>query len=252
MWGASTCRTDAVAYDDCITKPPEGLGVRLVSAGPLFFLLLASIANVGCAPSAERVSLHPAVSMQRGSGEVQVQATVACTRGDLEQVCCARGTREHESLLVTDAPASSVHAGLLALGLRSGSPGSWRTAPDGRLEQVPPSGSPIQLLVRWRESGEARETPVGDWLDDRRPGPSDARFVFAGSRFVTTPQGERFAADLSGSIVGLVTFGDEVIACAEVVPDRLEVAPPRWRARTGAMPAEGTPVVLVLRGAAAP
>jgi len=252
MWGASPCRTDAVAYDACITKPPEGLGVRLVSAGPLFFLLLASIANVGCAASAERVALHPAVSLQRGGGELQVQARVACTRGDLEQVCCARGTREHESLLAIQNPPSTVQAGLLALGLRSGSPGSWRTAPDGRLEQVPPSGSLVEVLVRWQDGVATRETPVGDWLDDRRPGPSDARFVFAGSRFVTTPQGERFAADLSGSIVGLVTFGDEVIACAEVVPDRVEVAPPRWRARTGAMPAEGTPVVLVLRGAAAP
>jgi len=247
MWGASPCRTDAVAYDACITKPPEGLGVRLVSAGPLFFLLLASIANVGCAASAERVALHPAVSLQRGGGELQVQARVACTRGDLEQVCCARGTREHESLLVTDAPANSVQAGLLALGLRSGSPGSWRTAPDGRLEQVPPSGSLVEVLVRWQDGVATRETPVGGWLDDRRPGPSDARFVFAGSRFVTTPQGERFAADLSGSIVGLVTFGDEVLALRQVVPDRAAVRPPAFRARTDAIPRQGVEVTLVIK-----
>ena len=95
--------------------------------------------------------------------------------------------------------------------------------------------------------GSAREGPIADWLLDASPEAPQARFVFAGSRFAATPQGERFAADLSGSIVGLVTFGDEVVALAEVVPDRVEAAPPRWRARGAVMPPEDTPVTLVLR-----
>jgi hypothetical protein len=196
--------------------------------------------------------LHPAIELRRDMGELRVQAAVACNRGDLEQVCCTRGTREHESLLVTAAPASAVQAGLLALEAQAGRPGFWRQAAAGQLEEQPPAGDPVDVRVQWQEAGSWREAPIAAWIDDRRPGPGEIRFVFAGSRFVNTPQGERFAADLSGSIVGLVTFGDEVVACAQVVPDRVDVAPPRWRARSAVMPVEDTPVTLILRRAAAP
>jgi len=240
------------AYDECITKPPEGLGVRLVSAGPLFFLLAILWAQSGCSATGSSVALHEAVRLHHDEGQLHVQAQVACTRSDLEQVCCARGTREHESLLVTNAPASAVQAGLLALGLQPGQPGFWRQGPAGALEEQPPQGSAVEVHVRWQEGGVQREAPIEAWLDDQRPGPRELRFVFAGSRFVRTPQGERFAADLSGSIVGLVTFGDEVVACAQVVPDRVDVAPPRWRARSAVMPPEGTPVTMILRRPVAP
>jgi hypothetical protein len=239
-------------YDVPVTKPPEGLGVRLVSAGPLFFFLAVGLAAGGCAAPGAGAALHEAVQLHRELGQLHVQAEVACTRGDLEQVCCALGTREHESLLMTRAPASSVQAGLLALGMQAGRPGSWRQGPAGELQEQPPQGSEVDVRVRWQEGGVRREAPIGDWLDDRSPGADRIRFVFAGSRFVRTPGGERFAADLSGSIVGLVTFGDEVIACAQVVPDRADVAPPRWRARGAVMPPEGTPVTLVLGRPPAP
>lgn len=252
MCARRSCRSLKSVYDACITKPPEGLGVRLVSAGPLFFFLLAAIAQAGCATSEGPVALHPSVSLRRNEAEVQVQAVVACARGDLEQVCCGRGTREHESLLVTDASASSIQAGLLALGLQPGAPGHWRQGAGGQLEEQPPLGSPVDVSVRWVEGGVAREVPIAQWLEDRRSGAGETRFVFAGSRFVNTRQGQRFAADLSGSVVGLVTFGDEVVACTQVVPDRVDVSPPRWRARTSAMPPEGTSVTMVLRRAPSP
>jgi len=163
--------------------------VRLVSAGPLFFLLLGAFANAGCSTPQAGTTLHPAVELRRDTGALRVQAEVACTRGDLEQVCCTRGTRDHESLLVTAAPASAVQAGLLALGAQAGRPGFWRQAAAGELEEQPPLGSPLEVRVRWQESGLWREVPIAAWLDDRRPGPDETRFVFAGSRFVNTPQG---------------------------------------------------------------
>ena len=48
-------------------------------------------------------------------------------------------------------------------------------------------------------------------------------WMFAGSGFVrdsAAPSGERYAADLSGSVVGLVTFGDEMLAWPEVMSDQ--------------------------------
>jgi hypothetical protein len=175
---------------------------------------------------------------------VEVQGRVACTRGFLEQVACGRGSREHESLLVIEAPASVVHAGLLAIGLRSGHPGRWFNLPDGRVQLEPPEGDEVTVRVRWSLGGLEQEVPVQAWV--RGMAAVDARWVFAGSRFGTWNGVESYAADGSGSVVGLVTFGDEVVALHQVVPDRASVRAPVLRADTDAMPPEGHPVTLIL------
>ncbi|MBU3683271.1 MAG: hypothetical protein FGM39_04540 [Phycisphaerales bacterium] len=59
--------------------------------------------------------------------------------------------------------------------------------------------------------------------------------------------GEHYGADRTGSIVGIVTFGDEAIACDEVISDQSEVDAPQWQARTERMPEPGTRVKLVIR-----
>jgi len=97
------------------------------------------------------------------------------------------------------------------------------------------------------------EAPVTRWIRDhhgRRAFP-DVRWVFAGSRFETLPDtlggGEIYLADESGSIIGLVTFGDEVLGLDRVIADDAEVAPPEWEAHTERMPDVGTKVTIVLR-----
>jgi hypothetical protein len=59
-----------------------------------------------------------------------------------------------------------------------------------------------------------------------------------------------YAADQSGSVVGLVTFGDEPVASVAVVPDRADIAEPSLMAWTERMPPEGTTVTIVIRRAA--
>ena len=56
-------------------------------------------------------------------------------------------------------------------------------------------------------------------------------------------------ADSSGSIVGLVTFGDEVVGLSRVLADETSVQPQAWEANPERMPAIGTKVVLILRKA---
>ena len=75
--------------------------------------------------------------------------------------------------------------------------------------------------------------------------------MFAGSamRASAGGAGERYAADGSGSVAGIVTFGDETIACIDVLSDQASVDAPQWQANTAAMPPSGTPVVLVIRPA---
>jgi hypothetical protein len=55
-----------------------------------------------------------------------------------------------------------------------------------------------------------------------------------------------YVADSSGSICGLVTFGDETLGWNEVWPDQIELMPAEWEADTDAMPAMGTRVVVRL------
>ena len=78
--------------------------------------------------------------------------------------------------------------------------------------------------------------------------PAPARFVFGGSRFQTDRKSgrERYLADGSGSLIGLVTFGDETIGAAEVVPDQAGVATPTWEVFSERMPTPGTRVTIMV------
>jgi len=253
------------SYSQIITKPPEGLGVRLVSVGPLLFLgapAMVLAVMVACNPvtlspedstAHSFVQLHSQVQIIPTQHTVRVQGHVACTQGFLEQMVCGRGSREHESLVVIDAPASVVHAAMLAAGMRAGKPGSWHSATDGVVQLVSPTGDVVQVLVQWQDETGEHQAPLSSWLINLSAGSTQPIFVFAGSAFVPNKQGaQRYLADDSGSVVGLVTFGDEVIAMREVVPDKVQVSAARWKARTSVMPVEGAAVTVILRAQHSP
>ena len=60
-------------------------------------------------------------------------------------------------------------------------------------------------------------------------------------------EGEHYVADLSGSIIGLVTFDDEVIGFSRVIADQAAVHPPEWEVDPERIPPVGTEVRLVIR-----
>ncbi|MSR69185.1 MAG: hypothetical protein EXS17_02425 [Phycisphaerales bacterium] len=254
---------------------------RLARGVWVFCAALATIAAIRCAalpresphPQAKRtitreefIDLAPGIRVNRTRNEVIIRAQVAARIGWMEQIVCKAGTREHESLLVVEVAPRIIHAALLALGCEPGSPGTWQESSpenDGvsAFELKPPTGSRLDVLVRYTRDGALIEVPVSDWLRSESPsGESIAfsrdRFVFAGSHVRPNPPslgpGEHYVADHTGSVVGLVTFGDEVIALADVIPDRVEVAPALWEAYTQQIPPEGTDVELIIRPIVAP
>ncbi len=192
-----------------------------------------------------------AISVDRTAGSVRVPGTVALREGWLEQAVCQQGTRDHESLITVSMPPSSIHAALLLAGLQPGRPGHWRVRDDGSLELVPPTGEAVLIDVEWIDSaGRTQRGPLSAWISTNGATAPDA-FVFAGSVMrdrATNP----YVADQSGSVVGLVTFGDEPIASVAVVPDRTDVAEPSLKAWTERIPPEGTPVTVVIRRVASP
>ena len=200
----------------------------------MLFILLTLLGLTSCAA--------PRSTMEDGA--VHVRGVVAIDAGWLEQVACLPGTRTHESLVVVDVPPSHVHAMLLLMGHQPGEPGRW-VRNEGRLQKVPPTGDPLEVLVK---VGDAPAHPVARWIRGAQgevfpEGP----FVFAGSRFVRRDEGERYEADLSGSLVGLVTFGDETVAWPELISHEVVMQQVAWEVNTQAMPPPGTPVTLILK-----
>jgi hypothetical protein len=171
----------------------------------------------------------------------------------LEVIACAPDTREHEALVMTRAKPSHIHAALLTRNLEAGSPGSWIwDGPGSRPTYNKPTGDEVEVFLRvTREDGSLDERPVREWVVDRDTGAMlpDAPFTFAGSRFVQYRGAEVYDADFAGNIIGLATFGNEVVAWTEVFSPDSTVDEPRWIANREVVPVFGTPVTIILRPA---
>lgn len=185
---------------------------------------------------------------------VELDAVVCLDAGWLEQIACAPHSREHESLVVLTIRPSHIHAALLLAGFLPGRPGSWSFEND-EWKPVPPQGEELAVSVRYRnESGTVVEERIGAWIADLSGNGlvfPDKPWVFGGSMMRANPQGmgpgEHYVADHSGSIIGLVTFGDELLGFSEVIADQVAVHEPVWGLNVGAVPPVGTNVTLILK-----
>lgn len=197
------------------------------------------------------ISLPNGVVCDRTRNQVTVSGEVAVDAGFLEQVVCIPGTREHEALVVVNARPADVHAALLLLGARPGRPGRWEYG-ETEVLRLAPEGDRVRVRVRFLdESGALQEHSISSWIVGQpggRPFPEQP-WVFGGS--LLDDQGG-YRADSSGSLIGLVTFGDEVLGLESVLADSVEVDSAVWEAQTLLVPKPGTPVELILSPWSAP
>ena len=165
----------------------------------------------------------------------------------LELLACTAGGRDHESLLVVKARPSHVHLALLMIGLEPGKPMRWQFK-DGKIETVnPPRGPRIAVTAHYQLDGEPVEVPVNQWLIDhqtKKP-PPDNVWLFAGSRFVEQEDKSVYLADLNGSVLSLVNFGDELLARPTDLTNLNDNE--AWGANAKTMPPKGTKVTLRLK-----
>jgi len=192
------------------------------------------------------------VTVQRDPRRVEIKAWTCLSEGWLEQVACSPGTREHESLVVIKVKPRNVHLALVLAGFEPGRPGRWWVE-DGQQQAEPPKGDKLDIKVRYEnKAGETLTHAVRKWIADHREGHQfpDKPWIFGGSLFRKNPQwmgpGEHYVADQTGSIIGLVTFGDEVIGFSEVLADKVAVHPAQWEVNTETIPPVGTEVTVII------
>ncbi len=168
----------------------------------------------------------------------------------LEVVACARDSKEHEALVATDAKASHIHAALLMLGIEPGTPGRW-TFDGGEVQSHAPTGPGVDVTIAYQRGQTWIESPAHEWVTTIEgashpltPPPDTRAWLFAGSRIVTWQGADYYDADGTGVIIGLTTFGSEVIAWHEVFSHDSSVQTPEWIADIAKVPPVMTPVVV--------
>lgn len=211
----------------------------------------------------------PGVKINLEEWCVDVDATVCLDVGLLELVACTKDTKEHESILRVDAKPSHVHTALLLIGARNGSPAMQQAIDKEmtRFRHIMPSGSPIDVYVRWKdEKGKIKEVPINDLIIEAEDyevviGPDDEKkklqkfptktFLFAGSMLIPSKEGpKRYLCDETGNVISISTFGDELLCLPEIMMHMNGSL--SWEANPETLPPVDTKVTIRLRPAKAP
>jgi hypothetical protein len=181
------------------------------------------------------------VWVDRDKQRVYLDGYVAMVDGPLEMFACPMGTKEHESIIGSLARSSEVHAALLALGAKPGTPVEYIP------KFVPATGQRIRVWVTYRdEHGKFQVTDARRWVRNMVTGEQmKSDWVFAGSGFWKDPSNGReyYRAD-SGDMICVSNFNTammDVTINSSAEADRLQFIPFSER-----IPKRGTPVRLVL------
>ena len=203
----------------------------------------------------------PYVRIDRRHGFVDVDATVVFNprlgqsqtagaeqpAGDwLELVACTPGGREYESLLAVRALPSHIHQALLMIGLIPGSPMRTRLV-DGKFHITGPCGPRVDVSIVMRRCNKAFEIPISQWVINQRTQRPlvSSEWLFTGSTFRRIQDREVYLADLNGTAISLVNFGDDLLSRATTMTNQNDQQ--TWAVNRGALPPLGTPVVVRLR-----
>jgi hypothetical protein len=204
---------------------------------------------------------------------VDLDAKVCLEEGFLELIACTKGSKEYESIVAVSAKAMHIHAALLLLGAKNGNPAMRKQVgeEEKRWVDIPPQGDSIEVfLVTTNKDGKAIERPISDFVvrsgervdevkgavptalnkTEKRGDEKKARlphtFLFAGSSLRDNGPGPRqFLADLSGNVISIATFGDELLCLPFHQTQENDAL--MWQIKRKSLPKIGTEVTLRLR-----
>jgi hypothetical protein len=175
-----------------------------------------------------------------------LRARVVFREGPLEHLLCLKGTKEHESILATNAPPRLIHAALLMTGAEPGHPVQFLP------KFQPPAGSPIAIELRWLQDGQVLKSDARQWVrDDKTKKPLAIDWVFAGSFLDEDPitKKPRYGAD-EGDLFTVANFGNAILDLP--IASSASDSERGFSARTEKIPALRTEVFVVLGPLPAP
>jgi len=204
---------------------------------------------------------------------VDLEAKVCLDAGYLELIACTKGSKEHESIVSVSSKALHIHTALLLLGASNGHP-EMRKLVDKESQRwvnLSPRGDPVEvMLVIPNSNGKPTERPVSDFIErstgrldevsgdvfsdpgknvkpnERISADFSRVFLFAGSRLRDNGTGpKQYLAELSGNIVSIATFGDEVLCLPSHQTQQNSAL--MWQVKPDVLPKVGTMVTLRLR-----
>ena len=206
----------------------------------------------------------PGVAINLQERYVDIEGKICLDKGMLELVACTKGTKEHESIVAIEARPMHIHTALLLVGANPGNP-AMRKPLDEQKERwidLPPSGDAVKILLVFPDkAGKLAEHPISEFIT--RPSaesgvPREAAadkegdrkfphtFLFAGSQLVDDGPGPRkYLSDLSGNVISIATFGDELLCLPGIHSDDNEAL--AWQVNATGLPAVGSKVTLRLR-----
>ena len=195
----------------------------------------------------------PHVRIDREARVVELDAKVVTREADwLELIACTPGSREYESILTTAARHSHIHLALLAVGLEPGNPQTFKEDPNPEKPyiRIPAAGPPVVTTIAYQREGKPVEVPATDWIIDQQSKAKmpDQPWLFTGSQFVDYEGKKVYLADLNGTVLSLVNFGDDLLARNTEATNQTDNS--AWGPNTEVIPAVGTEVKIRLRPAA--
>lgn len=135
--------------------------------------------------------------------QVAVEGEVCLTKGYLEMFACILGTKEHESVVALHSQAFVIHAGLVGIGAKPGSPAQWRPT------YKPAQGTVVNLEMEWMDKqGKRMRAPAQKWVRDLKTKKAMSHdWVFAGSLFWVDPDSkQRYYRAEGGEVVCVSNF----------------------------------------------
>jgi hypothetical protein len=115
---------------------------------------------------------------------VVVDGKICLREGQLEMFACPKGTKEHESIVALNVLPEQVHAGLLAVGAKKGTP--VRFDPEYKAA----TGEIVDIFVLWKDAdGKSHEVKAQEMIKNvKTDKPMEFDWVFAGSGFFKDEQ----------------------------------------------------------------
>ncbi|MDO4586987.1 MAG: YdjY domain-containing protein [Planctomycetia bacterium] len=184
------------------------LFVLILTAKSLNILAEEIIPLVENPETLKRLDPQEPIWVSSDRSQVVLIGKVCLREGLLELFACRTKSKEHESIVAIDVKPYLIHAALLVIGAKQGTPAKFDPV------FVPPSGESIEIQLFWKDKkGEIQSARAQDLIREvKSKEPMKSDWVFTGGLIGQNSKGQKYyLADISGEIIGVSNFPGSVM-----------------------------------------